>query len=63
MTGDDIKAIRERLNLTTADLARITGFSVDTIRAWEQGKREPRDDNAEQLRALVEQYEREAVTA
>lgn len=63
MTGDDIKAIRARLRLSTADLARITGFSVDTIRAWEQGKREPRDDNADQVMATVEQYEREAVTA
>lgn len=62
MTGDDIKAIRARLRLSTADLARITGFSVDTIRAWEQGKREPRDDNADQVMATVEQYEREAVT-
>ena len=33
------KALRERLSLSQAELARLTGISVKTIRDWEQGRR------------------------
>jgi DNA-binding transcriptional regulator YiaG len=43
MTPDEIKALRMRLGLTTMALAIRLGVSVDSIRAYEQGKREPSD--------------------
>jgi putative transcriptional regulator len=37
----DVKAIRARLSLTQAQFARRFGFSVHTLRHWEQGLRQP----------------------
>ena len=37
----DVKAIREKLNLTQTQFAARFGFSVNTLRHWEQGKRQP----------------------
>jgi putative transcriptional regulator len=37
----DVRAIRKRLNLTQEEFAEHYGFSVDTIRNWEQGRRQP----------------------
>jgi putative transcriptional regulator len=37
----DVKAIRARLALTQAQFARRFGFSVHTLRHWEQGLRQP----------------------
>lgn len=41
-TGDDIKAIRTRLNLTPTAFAARCGVSASTICLWEQGHRHPR---------------------
>lgn len=37
----NVKAIRARLALTQAQFARRFGFSVHTLRHWEQGLRQP----------------------
>lgn len=40
-TEIDVKAIREKLDLTQVQFAARFGFSVNTLRHWEQGKRQP----------------------
>lgn len=37
----DVKRIRAKLGMTQAEFARTFGFSVDTLRHWEQGRRVP----------------------
>lgn len=37
----DVKAIRAKLRMTQETFAERFGFSVNTLRHWEQGKREP----------------------
>lgn len=37
----DVRAIRTKLKMTQEDFARQFGFSVNTLRHWEQGKRIP----------------------
>lgn len=37
----DVKAIRTRLNLTQEEFAGRFGFSINTLRNWEQGRRVP----------------------
>jgi putative transcriptional regulator len=37
----DVRAIRERLGLTQAEFAARFAFSINTLRHWEQGKRQP----------------------
>ncbi len=37
----DVKAIRTRLNMTKEEFAGQFGFSVNTLRHWEQGRRVP----------------------
>jgi putative transcriptional regulator len=37
----DVKAIRERLDLSQSRFAAIIGVSVRTLQGWEQGRREP----------------------
>ena len=37
----DVKAIRAQLGLSQEDFARAYGFSVHTLRKWEQRKRTP----------------------
>lgn len=37
----DVKAIRNRLGMTQEEFAARFGFSVNTLRHWEQGKRQP----------------------
>jgi putative transcriptional regulator len=37
----DVKAIRRKLGMTQRAFAARFGFSVNTLRHWEQGKREP----------------------
>ena len=38
-TGDDVKRMRELLDISQALFARFLGVSVKTVRAWEQGVR------------------------
>jgi len=37
----DAKAIRTKLGMTQQEFADRFGFSVNTLRHWEQGKRQP----------------------
>lgn len=37
----DVKAIRGRLGMTQLEFATRFGFSVNTVRHWEQGRRVP----------------------
>ena len=37
----DVKAIRTRLRMTQEEFAQRFGFSVSTLRHWEQGSRRP----------------------
>jgi putative transcriptional regulator len=37
----DVRAIRTKLKMTQAEFAGQFGFSVNTLRHWEQGKRQP----------------------
>ncbi len=37
----DVRAIRDKLGMTQEVFARQFGFSVNTLRHWEQGKRVP----------------------
>ncbi len=37
----DVKAIRTKLGMTQRAFAVRFGFSINTLRHWEQGKREP----------------------
>jgi putative transcriptional regulator len=37
----DVRAIRTRLHMTQEQFAARFGFSVNTLRHWEQGKRQP----------------------
>ena len=37
----DVRAIRSKLGMTQEQFAGRFGFSVNTLRHWEQGKRQP----------------------
>ena len=37
----DVRAIRTKLGMTQEEFAGRFGFSVNTLRHWEQGKRQP----------------------
>lgn len=37
----DVKAIRTKLDMTQIEFAGRFGFSVNTLRHWEQGSRQP----------------------
>ena len=37
----DVRAIREKLDVTQADFALMIGVSLATLRNWEQGRRVP----------------------
>ncbi|MFN3899770.1 MAG: NadS family protein [Alishewanella aestuarii] len=60
----DVKALRERLAITQAQLAQALGTSVDTIKSWESKRRNPTglaakvlatiQDNPEFYRQLAE---------
>lgn len=37
----DVRAIRTKLKMTQQEFAGVFGFSINTLRHWEQGKRVP----------------------
>ncbi|MEM9079417.1 MAG: helix-turn-helix domain-containing protein [Verrucomicrobiota bacterium] len=51
----DVKALRERLELTQVEFSRMIGVSVKTLQNWEQGRREPEGP----AKALLRVVERE----
>lgn len=38
----DVKAVRQRLRMSQQEFAENFGFSIHSIRNWEQGKRHPK---------------------
>ena len=40
-TEIDVKAIRQKLELSQEDFAAYFGFTIDQIKAWEQGRSRP----------------------
>lgn len=41
MSANDIRALRERHNISQAALAKLLGTGVGAVRQWEQGGRHP----------------------
>ncbi|MBK0127492.1 helix-turn-helix domain-containing protein [Pantoea sp. S61] len=37
----DVKALRAKLNVSQSEMATVLGTSVDTIKSWEAGRRNP----------------------
>ncbi|WP_291968600.1 NadS family protein [Candidatus Symbiopectobacterium sp.] len=37
----DVKAIRAQLNVSQSEMAKVLGTSIDTIKSWETGRRNP----------------------
>lgn len=37
----DVKAIRALLNVSQSEMAKVLGTSLDTIKSWEAGRRNP----------------------
>lgn len=37
----DVKALRAQLNVTQDEMAKVLGTSLDTIKSWETGTRNP----------------------
>jgi len=50
--GEDVKALRERLKLTQAELATKLGVWPQTIRRWESGESKPSQLAQRQLARL-----------
>ncbi len=55
----DVKAVRSKMGLSQAKFANQFGFSVDAVRNWEQGRRQP--DVAARAFLMVIDREPEAV--
>lgn len=49
----DVKSARRKLGMTQKDFARNFGVSLDTLRNWEQGRRQP-EGAARVLLAVIE---------
>lgn len=41
VSRQDIKSVRERMNLSQRQFALLLGVSVNTLQNWEQGRRKP----------------------
>jgi transcriptional regulator with XRE-family HTH domain len=50
-TGENIKAFREKMGLTQAQLADIAGVTDKAVSSWENGSREPRTGPIEKIAA------------
>lgn len=51
----DVRKVRLRAGLSQADFARKFGFSIATLRNWEQGRREP-EASAKVLLAVIDRH-------
>lgn len=58
----DVKALRERIDLTQAEFSRMIGVSIKTLQNWEQGRREP-EGPAKALLRVVEKEPRAVLSA
>ncbi|OAT32225.1 putative MerR family regulatory protein [Buttiauxella brennerae ATCC 51605] len=52
VTATQVKAIRQATGLSQAGFARLISVSVDTLKNWEQGRREPTGPAKALLRAI-----------
>lgn len=52
-----VKALRESLEITQAQLAQVPGTSVDTIKSWEGKRRNPTDLAAKVLATIQDNPE------
>ncbi len=59
-TSADVKAIRQRLELSQRNFAMLLGVSTDTVQNWEQNRRKPR--GAARLLLLIVQRHPEVLT-
>lgn len=48
----DVRAIRKKFGLTQPEFAAAYGIPIDTLRGWEQGKRQPDGPTRAYLRAI-----------
>jgi putative transcriptional regulator len=48
----DVRAIRAKLGMTQQEFAASFGFSINTLRHWEQGKRQPEGPTRAYLRVI-----------
>ncbi len=48
----DVRAIRRKVGMTQDEFAGRFGFSVNTLRHWEQGKRQPEGPARAYLRVI-----------
>ncbi|KMV31902.1 hypothetical protein AB733_03950 [Photobacterium swingsii] len=56
MTNEvDIRSLRANLNISQKELANDLELSLDTIKSWEQGRRNP-TGLARKILRLIEQY-------
>lgn len=55
--GEDVKLIRARLGLSQKEFAKRFGFSVETIRNYEQGHRQPTGPARTLLRVIANEPE------
>ena len=62
LTTIDVKALRERLDLTQAEFSRMIGVSIKTLQNWEQGRREP-EGPAKALLRVVEKKPQAVLSA
>ena len=51
-SSEDIRAMREKLNLSQTVLATVLNTSVSTIRKWEQGDKQPSGPSLKLLNLL-----------
>ncbi len=58
----DVRAIREKLDVTQAEFALMIGVSLATLRNWEQGRRVP-DGPAQALLRVAAANPKAVVTA
>jgi putative transcriptional regulator len=58
----DLRAIREKLDVTQADFALMIGVSLATLRNWEQGRRVP-DGPAQALLRVAAANPKAVITA
>jgi DNA-binding transcriptional regulator YiaG len=52
MTPQEVRVLRDQLQLTQEVFARILGVSFATVNRWENGKSEPSGDYARVLQTL-----------
>ena len=48
----DVKALRAQLNVTQDEMAKVLGTSLDTIKSWETGRRNPTELAAKVLATI-----------